>query len=79
MRTKRFAEEQIIGVLKESEAGSATGELCRRHGISEQIFYRWRAKYGGLEVNEARRLREPEAETAKLKRLEADLTLEREA
>ncbi len=74
-RRKRFTEEQIIGILKEAEAGGKTTELCRRHGISEQAFYRWKAKYGGLEVNEARRLRQLEHENGRLKRLVADLTL----
>jgi len=59
---KRFTEERIIGILEEAEAGGKSTELCRRHGISEQTFYRWKSKYGGLEVNEARRLRQLEHE-----------------
>jgi len=69
MRTKRFTEEQIIGVLKEAEAGAKTKELCRKYGISEATFYNWKAKYAGMTVSEARRLRELEAENAKLKKL----------
>ena len=57
MKRKRFTEEQIIGILKEAEAGAKSIDLCRRHAISEQTFYRWKSKYAGLEVNEARRLR----------------------
>lgn len=79
MRRKRFAEEQIIGVLKEAEAGAKTVELCRRHGISEQTFYRWKTKYGGLEVSDVRRLRQLEHENSRLKRLVADLTLDNQA
>ena len=71
MRRSRFSEEQIVAILKESEAGAATGELCRRHGISQNTFYRWKAKYGGLEVSEARRLRQLEQENRRLKRLVA--------
>ena len=76
MRRSRFSEEQIVTILKESEAGAATGELCRRHGISQNTFYRWKAKYGGLEVSDARRLRQLEQENRRLKRLVADLSLD---
>jgi putative transposase len=74
---KRFTEEQIIAVLKESEAGAMTPELCRRHGVSEQTFYRRKARYGGLEISELRRLRQ--LENGRLKRLVADLTLDNQA
>ncbi len=79
MKGKRFTVEQIIGVLKEAEAGAKPLDLCRRHGISEQTFYRWKAKYGGLEVNEARRLRQLEDENSRLKQLVAELTLDNRA
>ena len=79
MKGKRFSEEQIIGVLKEAEAGAKTKELCRRHGISEPTFYNWKAKYAGMTVSEVRRLRELEAENSKLKRLLADAELEKAA
>ena len=76
---RRFTEEQIIGVLREQEAGGTVKEITRRHGISEQSFYRWKAKYGGLEVSEARRLKELESENAKLKRLLAEAHLDNAA
>jgi putative transposase len=76
MKRKRFTEEQIIGVLKESEAGAKTDDICRRHGISSATFYTWRKKYGGMDASEARRLRELEAENAKLKRIVADQMLD---
>ena len=76
---RRFTEEQIIGILREQEAGSTVKEITRRHGISEQSFYRWKAKYGGLEVSEARRLKALEAENAKLKRLLAEAHLDNAA
>ena len=76
MRRSRFSEEQIIGVLKEGDAGVATGELCRRHGISPATFYKWKARYGGLDVSEARRLRLLEDENRKLKQLLAEATLD---
>ncbi len=72
---RRFTEEQIIGVLREQEAGGTVKEITRRHGISEQSFYRWKAKYAGLEVSEVRRLKELEAENAKLKKLLAEAHL----
>jgi len=75
----RFTEEKIIAILKESEAGARTSDLCREHGISNQTFYRWKRKYGGLEVSEARRLRQLEEENRKLKQLVADLTLDKQA
>jgi putative transposase len=79
MKGKRFTEEQIIGVLKESEAGGVTRELCRRHGISEQTFYRWKAKYGGMDVSDAKRLKQLEDENRRLKHIVAELTLDNAA
>ena len=76
MKRTRFTEEQIIGLLREQEAGAKTAEVCRRHGISSATFYAWKAKYGGLNVSEARRLKALEDENAKLKRLLADAMLD---
>ena len=72
MKRSRFTEEQIIAVLKEHQAGLGAAELCRKHGISDATFYNWRSKYGGMEVSEAKRLKQLEDENAKLKRLLAE-------
>jgi putative transposase len=76
MKRARFSEEQIIGVLKEAEAGAKVSELCRRHGISDATFYTWRSKYGGLEISEMRRLRQLEEENRRLKSIVADQALD---
>ena len=75
----RFTEEQIIGILKEGEAGRPVKEILREHGISQDTYYRWKRKFGGLEVSEAKRLKALEEENSKLKRLVADLTLDNQA
>ena len=79
MRKSRFSEEQIIGILKEHQVGIGAKELCRKHGISDATFYKWRSKYGGMEVSEAKRLKALETENAKLKKMLADKLLEVEA
>ncbi len=76
MKRSRFSEEQIVGILKQGEAGVATSELCRQHGISHATFYNWKAKYGGLEVSEAQRLKQLEDENRKLKRIVADQAMD---
>jgi putative transposase len=76
---KRYTEEQIIAVLKESEAGAKTGELCRQHGISDATFYKWKAKYSGMEVSDLRKLKALEAENTRLKQMVADLSLDNRA
>jgi putative transposase len=76
VRKSRFNEEQIIGILKESEARVETGELCRRHGITKASFYRWKSKYGGLELSEAKRLKQLEEENRQLKHIVAEQTVD---
>jgi putative transposase len=79
MRRSRFGEEQIIAILREQEAGAATGEVCRHHGISDATFYKWKAKYGGMEVSDAKRLRGLEDENRRLKKLLAEAMLDNAA
>jgi putative transposase len=79
MKRKRFTEEQIIGVLKEHEVGARTADLCRKHGISEATFYNWKNKFGGMDVSEARRLKQLQEENGKLKKLLADAMLDNSA
>jgi putative transposase len=76
MKRKRFSEEQIIAVLREHEAGAKTGDLARKHGVSEATLYNWKAKYGGMDVSEAKRLKALEDENAKLKKLLAEQMLD---
>lgn len=76
MKRSMFNEEQIIGILKEQEAGMATADVCRKHGVSTATFYKWKSRYGGLEVSEARRLKALEDENAKLKKLLAEAMLD---
>ncbi len=76
MKGSRFTEEQIIGILREQESGSKTADVCRRHGVSEATFYKWKAKLGGMDVSDARRLRQLEEENARLKKLLADAMLD---
>ena len=79
MRTSRFTDEQIIGIVREYEAGAKLAELCRRHGISSATFYKWRAKYGGMAVSDAKRLRALEEENRRLKQLLTESMLDNQA
>ncbi|MEL7304118.1 MAG: transposase [Pseudomonadota bacterium] len=79
MKRSRFSDEQIIAVIKENEAGAKVDELCRKHGISSATFYAWRKKFGGMEASDAKKLRELEAENARLKRIVADQMLDMSA
>jgi putative transposase len=79
MKRKRFSEEQIIAILREHEAGVSTKELCRKHGMSSAAFYTWKAKYGGMDVSDAQKLRSLEAENAKLKKLLAEAMIDNAA
>lgn len=76
MKRSRFSEQQIIGILREQESGDKTADVCRRHGVSTATFYKWKAKYGGMDVSEARRLKTLEDENARLKKLLAEAMLD---
>ena len=79
MRTSKFTETQIVAILKEADAGMKIKDLCRKHGISDATYYKWKSKFGGMEASDLKRVRELEAENAKLKRMYADLALENTA
>ena len=79
MRSSRFTESQIVSILKEADAGMSVKEICRKHGISSPTFYKWKARYGGLGASELKRIKELEAENAKLKRMYADKAMEADA
>ena len=79
MKKSKYSEDQIIGILKEAEAGIAVPELCRKYGISDQTYYNWRSKYGGMSVSDARKLKQIEEENRRLKHLVADLILDNQA
>lgn len=79
MKKSRFSESQIVAILKEADAGMKIGDLCRKHGISTATYYKWKSKYGGMEASDLKRMRELEAENARLKRMFADMALENTA
>ncbi len=79
MKKVRYSEEQIISIIKEAEAGISVTELCRKYGVSDQTYYNWKAKYGGMTVSDARKLKQLEDENRRLKHLVADLTLDNQA
>jgi putative transposase len=79
MKRLKYSESQIVGILKEADAGVMVKEICRKYGISDATYYKWKSKYGGLEMSDVRRMRELEAENAKLKRMYADLSLENDS
>lgn len=79
MKRSRFAETQVIGILKEAEAGVQVKEVCRKHGISEATYYKWKSKYGGMDASDLKRMREMERELSQFKRMYADMALENRA